>query len=115
MPFSLLGMRPAPVRTSPVSSRCSLTSTGGLDQSELRQCSDPVIESELLHDLAIEHLQHRGAGEVHLAALRGRKTADQKIVEGAPRVRTSTFPLAHDVVAFGDELGCAPGIEVRKG
>src|SRR6516165_8776774 len=56
--------------------------SGCLDQSKLGQRGHAVVEAYLFDDLAVDHLQHRGAGEVHLAAGRSRKTADQEIIEG---------------------------------
>ena len=58
--------------------------SSSLDQAELSQCGDAIVETALFHDLAVDHLQHSGTREVHLAAGRCGKTADQKIVEGGP-------------------------------
>jgi hypothetical protein len=67
--------------------------SGGLDQPKLGQRGHAVVEADLLSDLAVEHFQHRGAGEVHFAAGRGRETADQKVVEGRACMGTAAFPL----------------------
>ena len=39
--------------------------SGGLEQAELGQRGDAVVEADLLRDLAVDHLQHRCAGEAH--------------------------------------------------
>src|SRR5262245_57937734 len=53
-----------------------LLRSDGLDQPKLSQRGHAVVETDLLDDLALDHFQHRGAGEVHLAAGRGWQTAD---------------------------------------
>lgn len=40
----------------------------GLDQTELGQRGHTIIQADFLHDLAVDHLQDRGAGEMHLLA-----------------------------------------------
>jgi hypothetical protein len=79
-----------------------LLRSGGFDQLKLGQRGHAVVEADLFHDLAVDHLQHRGAAEVHPAAGRSRKTADQKIVERLARMGATAFPLTDDVVALGD-------------
>ena len=54
--------------------------SGGFKQPKLSQCSHAIIETDLLSDLSIDHLQHRGAGEMHLAPGRCRQAADQEIL-----------------------------------
>ena len=76
-----------------------LLRSGGFDQPKLGQRGHAVVEADLLHDLAVDHLQHRGAGEVHPAAGRSRETADQKIVERRAPMGATAFPLTDDVVA----------------
>src|SRR5262249_48778703 len=78
--------------------RGALLRSGRIDQPKLGQRGHAVVEADLLGDLAVDHLQHRGAGEVHLAAGRSRETADQKVIEGRTRMRGATFPLTDDVV-----------------
>jgi hypothetical protein len=73
-----------------------------------------VVEADLFHDSAVDNLQHRGAGEVHLTAGCSRETADQKVVERGTRMGASTFPLTDDVVALGDQIRRAPEIEIGE-
>src|SRR5580692_474300 len=47
--------------------RWRLLRSGGFDQPELGQRSHAVVEADLLDDFAIDHLQYRGAAEVHFA------------------------------------------------
>ena len=72
------------------------------------------MEPDLLDDLAIDHLQHRGAGEVHLAAGRSRQPAHQKVTKRRTRMNAATLPLTDDVVAFCDQIRCAPEIQVGE-
>src|SRR6202046_3629314 len=88
--------------------------SGGFKQPKLSQCSHAIIETDLLTDLSIDHLQHRGAGEMHLAPGRCRKAADQEILERRTRVGAAAFPLADDVIALRDQVCGAPEVEVRK-
>jgi len=73
-----------------------------------------VVEADLLDDLAVDYLQHRGAGEAHLASGRGGEGANQKTIEGRPRMGAATFPSTDDVVALGDQICGAPEIEIRE-
>lgn len=66
---------------------------GSLDQAELGQRSDAIVQTTFFHDLAVDHLQHRGAGETHLAAGRSGQTTDQEVIVSRPRVGATTFPL----------------------
>src|SRR6266436_146355 len=89
--------------------------SNGLDEAELGERRDAIVETDLLDDLAVLETQDGGAGEVHFPAGRGRQRADQKVAEGRAGVRAAAFPLADDIVAFGDQVGGAPELEVRKG
>src|SRR6478672_548985 len=89
--------------------------SSGLEQPKLGQRRYAIIEADLLNDLAVDHLQHRGASEAHLAASRGWKAADQEILEGRTRMGATTFPLADDVVALGNQIRGAPEIEIGEG
>ena len=85
-----------------------ITGPGGdFDQSELGQCGHAVVETDLLHDLAVEHFQHSGTGEVHLAASCSRKATSKKVVEGVSRMGTTTFPLTNDVIALPWRGSCS--------
>ena len=48
-----------------------------LEQPELGQRGDAVIETDLLDDLAVDDLEHRGAREVHLAQPEGRRSGNR--------------------------------------
>ena len=91
-----------------------LLRSSGFDEPKLGQCSHAVVETDLLGDLPVDHLQYRGAGEVHLAAGRGRQATDQEVVERRTLMGTATFPLTNDVVALGDQVCGAPEIEVGE-
>src|SRR5262249_54775054 len=88
--------------------------SGRLDQPKLGQRGHTIVETDLLDDLAVDHLQHRGAREVHLPAVRSGETADQEVIEGRTRMRATTFPLTDDVVAIGDKIRRAPEIEIGE-
>src|SRR5437764_12814071 len=107
-------MRPAAKRAGLIRVRGGLFRSGRLDQPKLGQCGDAIVEADLLDDLAVDHLQHRGAGEVHLPAGRSGEAADQEVVEGWTRMGAPTFPLTNDIVAFGDKIRRAPEIEIRE-
>src|SRR5215831_16912079 len=95
--------------------RGGLLRSGRLDQPKLGQRGHAVVEADLLDDLAVDHFQHRGAGEVHLPSRRSRKTANQEIIEGRTGMGATTFPLTDDMVALGDEIRRAPEIEIWEG
>jgi len=69
----------------------------------------------ILHDPAVDHLQHGGAGEVHPAAGRGRQAAGQEVAEGRPGMGAAALPLADDLIALGDQVGRAPEVQVGEG
>src|SRR5215475_1943218 len=88
--------------------------SGGFEQPKLGHRGHAVIEADLLDDLAIDHLEHSGAGEVHLAAGRSREAANQKVVEGWARMGATAFPLSDDIVALGDQSRRTPEIEIGE-
>jgi hypothetical protein len=52
--------------------------------------------------------------EVHLAT-RGRgQSPNEEIVERWPGMRATAFPTTDHVVAFGNQVGSAPEVEIRK-
>ena len=63
-------------------------------------------------DPAIVDANHGRAGEAHLAARRRRQRADEEIIEGRPGMCAATDPAADDMVALGDEIGCAAEAEI---
>jgi hypothetical protein len=65
---------------------CGRRESGRLNQPELGQGGYAVIKAYLLDDLAIEDLQHRRAAKAPFATRGGWETANQKVVEGGPRV-----------------------------
>ena len=83
-----------------------LLRSGRLDQPKLGQRGHAIVEADLLYDLAVDHFQHRGAGEVHLPTGRSRQTADQEVIKGRTRMGATTFPLTDDLVALGDKQRC---------
>src|ERR1700693_2606707 len=85
-----------------------------LEQAELSQRCDSVVKADLLRDLAVDDLQHRRAGEAHLAPGPREKAPDQKVIEGRTGVGSAAFPLADDSVALGDQIGDAPEVEVGE-
>src|SRR5262249_12398762 len=88
--------------------------SGGFDQPKLGERGDAVVEADLLDDLPVDHLQDRRAREVHLAAGRRGETADQEVVKRRAGVGATTFPLADDVVTFGDQIRGSPEVEVGE-
>src|SRR5260370_29867361 len=90
------------------------TRSGLLQKLERRQRGGTVIEADLLDDLAVDNLQHGGAGEVHLAASGSGEAADQEVVEGRSGVGPAAFPLTDDIVALGDQVRSAPEVEVGE-
>src|ERR1700756_320799 len=85
-----------------------------LKHPELGQCGDAVIETDLLDNLAVHDLEHRSAREVHLAARRSRKAADQEIAERRAGVGATALPLTDDIVALGDQVRGAPEVEIGE-
>src|SRR5215468_12564249 len=85
-----------------------------LDESELLEGGHPIIEADLFNDLALLEPQHGRASEMHLPARRCRQRSHQKITESRPSVRAAAFPPTDHIVAFGDQLGSAPEVEVWK-
>jgi hypothetical protein len=85
-----------------------------LDEAELRQGCDAVVETDFLDDFAILKLQHGRSRELHLPAGVGRQASDQKVIESRTGMRAASFPTTDDVVAFRDQVGGAPEVEIRK-
>jgi hypothetical protein len=85
-----------------------------LDEAELCQGSDAVVETDFLDDFAILELQHGRSRKLHLAAGVGRQASDQEIIESGTGMRTASLPTTDDIVAFRDQLGCAPEVEIRE-
>lgn len=80
----------------PIPRSSSVASDGSrCDQAELRQCGDAIVQTTLFHDLAIDHLEYRGAGEVHFATGCGWQTTDQEVIVSRTRVGAATIPLTH--------------------
>ena len=84
------------------------------EHPELGQGGDPVIETDLLDDLAVRELKDGNAGEVHLAARVAGHVAGEEVHERCTRVGAAALPLADDVVALGDEVGRSPEIQVGE-
>src|SRR5262249_42646849 len=88
--------------------------SGGAEQPKLRQGGDPVVQADLLDDLAVLELEDGDAGEVHLPARVRGQAAGEEVLEGRAGVGAAAFPLADDVVALGEELGRAPELQVGE-
>src|SRR6185437_7138802 len=82
------------------------------EQAELRQGCDAVVETDFLDDLAVPELQHGGPRETHLAAAVGRQASDQEVGESRTGMGAAARPAADDSVAFRDQVGGAPKIEI---
>src|SRR5271154_2126735 len=104
---ALLGMPPHRSRAVGASLRF-------LDEAELRQGCDAVVETNFLDDFAILELQHSGSRELHLPAGISRQASDQEVVERGAGMRAASLPATDDVVAFRDQIGCAPEVEIRE-
>src|SRR4029077_8717278 len=85
-----------------------------LQHAKLSKTAHSVIETDLLNDFAVLELQYCGARKVHLATGRSGKRSHQEITERRTRMSAAAFPLTDDVVTFGDQIGSAPEIQVRK-
>src|SRR3984885_15943896 len=77
-------------------------------------CCDAVIEAALLENFPAPDTQNRGTGEMHLASRRSRQRTHQKVVEGRSSMCAAALPLADDIVAFGNQIGGTPEVEVRE-
>src|ERR1700736_87643 len=84
------------------------------DEPELRQGRNSVIEADFLDDLAVLELKGGRSGELHLATGVGRQRSHQKVAEGRSGVCATPLPTADDIVAFRDQVGGAPEVEVWK-
>jgi hypothetical protein len=85
-----------------------------LDETELRQRSDAVVETNFRDDHAVLDLENSRAREPHLAARVGRERSHQEVAEGGTGVRAAAHPLADDVIAFGDQVRGATEGEIGK-
>jgi hypothetical protein len=85
-----------------------------LDEAELRQGCDAVVETDFLKDFTILELQHGRSRELHLPAGVSRQASDQEVIESGTGMRAASLPATDDVVAFRDQVGCAPEIEIRE-
>src|SRR5215469_10076942 len=88
--------------------------SSGAEEPELGQGGDTVVQADLLNDLAVLEFEDGDSGEVHLPARAGGQTAGEEVPEGRARVGAAAFPLADDVIAFGDEVSRAPELQVGE-
>src|SRR5689334_9538522 len=65
---------------------------GRLDQAELLQHRDAIVETDLLDDQPVDHLEHRRTGEPHRLAAAGRQRTDRHVIECLTGVRSATDP-----------------------
>src|ERR1700730_16314060 len=105
-------------RSAKARERAAVLASGGFPglslakQPELGQGGHAVIKPDFLDDFAVLELKDGGAGGVHLPAGVGRQAANEEVVEGRAGVGAAAFPLADDVVAFGDQVRGTPEVEV---
>src|SRR5271156_4726708 len=85
-----------------------------LDEAELRQGCDAVVKTNLLDDFSVLELQHARSRELHLLAGISRQASDQEVTESGAGMRATPLPTSDDVVAFRDQVGCAPEVEIRE-
>src|ERR1700681_3974704 len=85
-----------------------------LDEPELRQGRDSVIEADFLDDLVVLELKDGRSGELHLATGISGQGSHQEVAEGRSGGGAPPLPTADDIVAFRDQVGGAPEVEVRK-
>src|SRR3954454_24000608 len=97
--------------SDPIQSRYG---SGGLQNSKLRERSDPVIEAHFLGDFAILDTEHGCPSEVHLPTGCCRQRAREKIAKPRAGMGAATFPSTDDMVALGDEIGSAPEFEIGE-
>src|SRR5215469_14533961 len=88
--------------------------SNGAEQPELRQGGDSVIQADLLDDLAVLEFEDGDAGEVHLPARVGGEAASKEVLESGTGVAAAALPLADNVIAFSDEVGRAPELQVGE-
>ena len=88
--------------------------SGPGDEAELAERGHAVVQADLLGDEAVLDLQHRGAGEPHRPAGAGRQRPVGHVVERVAGLGAAAFPLADHVVAFRDQVGGAPEVQVGK-
>src|SRR5260221_9242733 len=89
-----------------------VTRSDGTDEAELLEGGHAIVQTNLLHDLAICNPQHRGAGEVHLAARRRGPRSDKEVAKGRTGVRAAAFPATNHILTLGNQLSRAPEVEV---
>src|SRR6185369_10137615 len=96
--------------------RTSLTGAGSgrPDQIQLLQDGHSVVQPDLLDDQAVNDLQNRRSGESHRPAGAGRQGADRHVVERFTGLSATADPLAHHIVAFGDQIGGSAERQVRE-
>src|ERR1700722_14003511 len=82
------------------------------DKTQLSECGDTIVASDLFANLAVLKTQYRRSGEVHLAARRSLQSPRREDGEGRPSVSAATDPTTNDIVPFGDEICRAAEAEV---
>src|SRR5271157_4841723 len=83
----------------------------GYQAAEARSRHRP---GQFLRQFAFLDPEHSRSGKPHLPAGRRRKGADEKVAKGGSGVRAATLPTTNHIVAFGDEVGSTPEVEVGK-
>src|SRR5258708_22036225 len=83
-------------------------------EAELLGGVHSIIQTDLLHDLAVLNPKHRRPGESHRSAGCRWQRPDEEVAEGRAGVRAATFPATNHIVALGDEVRSAPEVEVRE-
>src|ERR1700722_17430427 len=92
-----------------------LLASGCPEQAELGRGSDPIVQADLLDDLAVLELENGRASEVHLPARIRGQASGEKVLERRAGVCATALPLPDDVIAFGDEIGRAPEVQIGEG
>src|ERR1700737_3597632 len=88
--------------------------SGGFQEAELRERGNAVVKADLLQDFAVLDLENGCTSKVHFAARRCWQRSDEEIPECRPGMGAAPFPLPDDIVAFSNQIGCPPEIEIRE-
>src|SRR5215475_7876937 len=103
-----------PTRREPPCRERRLAKSNDAEKAELGEGGDPIIQTDLLDDLAVLELQDGDPGEVHLPARVGGEATGKEIVEGRAGVGSAAFPLTDDAIAVGKEVGRAPEFQIGE-
>src|ERR1700722_427146 len=94
--------------------RISGRPNGKSDETELTRSGHPVGQFDFFDNFSVLEPHAAHTGEPHRPARCIGKSAHDEIIKSRPRVCAFAHPPAHDHIAFGDEIGRAFNVEIRK-